>query len=116
MKHTRKFILFVAVLLATTGCAESKQKTKPSASIAPTSSTHFEGIGSVTLHQGQPCAPQIMFDFHAGFGETVELAAGFKDSRTLTEAARRRTRLRVSGTWRRTTAGCRFVEVTGVQK
>src|SRR4051812_25273974 len=47
-----------------------------SAKTAP-AGTDFSQNGKVTLHRGQPCTPQIMFDFHpVGSKTVVWIAAG----------------------------------------
>jgi hypothetical protein len=105
------------LLLLVAGCADAKQKS----TIAParstsSSSTKFEGIGRVAYHRGQPCAAPIMFDFNVGFGETVWLAAGFKDEKILSDALKHHRRVRVFGNWRRgKTAACRYVSVTKIE-
>jgi hypothetical protein len=77
---------------------------------------HFEGRGRVLLFQGQPCAPQIMFDLRQGFPKsTIRLAAPLRESRVLTDFVRHRQTVRVSGTWRHWRDKlCRYVEVTRV--
>jgi len=82
------------------------------AATAP-SGTHFSDRGKITLHRGEPCTSQIMFDFHAVNGRTtVWLAAGAHDSKKLTEAARIHRAVRVSGVWRRgRQSGCAYVDV-----
>ncbi|MGH8101737.1 MAG: hypothetical protein ACREIW_10605, partial [Chthoniobacterales bacterium] len=74
-------ILVMATLLA--GCAEPR---KPEAvARARSIGGSFTSYGKVALHQGQPCASQVMFDFR-GAGSTVWLAAPMRESRLLTEA------------------------------
>ena len=55
-----------------------------------------------------------MFDFHPVDSKTIVfLAAGAKDSRKLTDAARQRHRVRISGVWKRgREASCGYVDVT----
>jgi hypothetical protein len=99
--------LFILVACALGACAGSLQaKTAPAGS-------RYNSNGKVTLHRGQPCTSQIMFDFHpAGSKSTVFLAAGAKDSRKLTDAARAGRRVRVTGVWKRgRDAGCGYVDV-----
>jgi hypothetical protein len=73
----------------------------------------FADKGKITLHRGEPCTSQIMFDFHPIDSRTVVwLAAGAHDSQKLTDAARQRRRVRITGVWRRGQhAGCAFVDV-----
>ena len=77
---------------------------------------HFEGKGRVLLFQGQPCSPQIMFDLRQSFPKsTIRLAAPMRESRQLTDAARRRRTVHVIGIWRHGREKlCRFVDVTKV--
>ena len=76
----------------------------------------FEGRGRVLLFQGQPCAPQIMFELRQGFPKsTIHLAAPLRESRVLSDFARHRQTVRVSGVWRHWRDKlCRYVEVTRV--
>ena len=58
-----------------------------------------------------------MFDMDVGFGETVWLAARFKDEKILSDAIKHRRRVRVFGNWRRgKERGCNYVDVTSVAK
>ena len=73
---------------------------------------HFDQVGRVTLYAGEPCTPQIMFDFH-GAGSTVWLAAPMWETKILTDAANKNQRVHVSGKWRRgVQSKCSYVEVT----
>jgi hypothetical protein len=78
--------------------------------------TGFNQNGKVTLHRGEPCTSQIMFDFHPVDSKAVIwLAAGAHESKKLTAAAGDRRRLRVSGVWKRgRLTGCSYVDVTKV--
>lgn len=77
----------------------------------------FTSVGKVTLHAGEPCASQIMFDFRTtGRRSTVWLAAPRRESRLLTEAANRNRRVQVWGTWQHSQERtCDYVNVTKVQ-
>ena len=56
-----------------------------------------------------------MFDFHGRRSIPIWLAAPKRETAILTEAARRRQKVRVRGVWRRGAhASCAFVEVTRV--
>jgi hypothetical protein len=108
-RYLSSFSIVVAVA-ALTSCA---QPTKPAAP-AKTSSTgsRISGVGRVTMHGGQPCTSQIMYDFRiTGARSTVQLAAPMRASKLLTEAANRNRRVRIWGTWRHRD-GCDYVEVT----
>jgi hypothetical protein len=103
------FVAAVA-LAGMAGCAQIK---KPPAQVkAMPTGLHFDQVGRVSLYAGEPCAPQIMFDFH-GAGSTVLLSAPKLESETLTDAANKNQRVRVSGKWRRGgQSKCSYVEVT----
>jgi hypothetical protein len=113
-------ILVVVGLLAS--CVEP---TRPAAIVHPPAiGNSFVNYGTVALHQGQPCASQIMYDFR-GAGptthgltvarSTVWLAAPLRQSRLLTEAANCNCLVHVSGAWRRgLDRGCRYVQVLSV--
>jgi hypothetical protein len=77
---------------------------------------HFEGKGRVLLFQGQPCSPQIMFDLRQSFPKsTIRLAAPMRESRQLTDAARHRRTVQITGIWRHGRDKlCRYVDVTKV--
>jgi hypothetical protein len=99
-----------AALAGMIGCAQIK---KPPAQVkAMPTGLHFDQAGLVSLYAGEPCAPQIMFDFH-GTGSTVWLAAPMWATKILTGAANKNQRVHVSGKWRRGgQSKCSYVEVT----
>jgi hypothetical protein len=113
----KKFVLnlFVAAaaLAGMIGCAQIK---KPAAQArAMPTGLHFDQVGRVTLYAGEPCAPQIMFDFH-GAGSTVWLAAPMWETKILTDAANKNPRVHISGKWRRGgEPNCSYVEVTSAE-
>jgi|ERR1041384_2857894 hypothetical protein len=73
----------------------------------------FDGTGKVTLFQGESCASQIMFVFQGARSTSVSMAAPFRVSRILTDAAHDHKTVHVSGKWRRGKApGCNYVEAT----
>jgi hypothetical protein len=75
----------------------------------------FDKVGWVTLYAGEPCAPQIMFDFHSA-GSSVLLAAPMHETKMLTDAAKKDRRVHISGKWRRGgQSNCSYVEVTSVE-
>ena len=78
--------------------------------------TGFNQSGKITMHRGQPCTSQIMFDFHPATSRTVVwLAADAHDSAKLTDAAREHRRVRISGVWKHGQhAGCAYVDVKTV--
>ena len=113
----RKFLLtsFIAgaALAGMAGCAQLK---KPAAQVrAVPAGVRFDQVGSVTLYPGEPCTPQIMFDFR-GSGSTVWLGAPKHETKILTEAAKNKRRVHISGKWRRGgQSNCSYVEVTSAE-
>jgi len=102
-------LLTGSVLAAMAGCAQIK---KPAPQVkAATVGSRFDQIGWVSLYAGQPCAPQIMFDFH-GTRSMVSLAAPRRETEILTDAAKKNRRVHVLGKWRRGGSNCSYVEVT----
>jgi len=102
-----------AALAGMAGCAQIK---KPAAlARAVPAGLRFDQVGSVTLYAGEPCTPQIMFDFRSG-GSTVWLGAPKHETKTLTEAAKNNRRVHISGKWRRGgQSNCSYVEVTSAE-
>ena len=71
----------------------------------------FDGVGKVSLFEGESCASQIVFVFHGA--TAISMAAPFRVSRILTNAAHDRQTVHISGKWRRgKTPGCSYVEAT----
>jgi hypothetical protein len=105
----RSFIA-AAAIAAMAGCAQVK---KPAAQVkAAAVGSRFDQVGRVTLYAGEPCTPQIMFDFH-GAGSTVRLGAPMWETKILTDAAKKNRRVHISGRWRRGgESNCSYVEVT----
>jgi hypothetical protein len=99
-----------AALVGMAGCAQIK---KPAAQVrAVPSGLRFDRVGSVTLYPGEPCTPQIMFNFRSA-GSTVSLGAPKHETKILTEAAKNNRRVHISGKWRRGgQSNCSYVEVT----
>src|SRR5437773_11895917 len=100
-------IAFVTGALAS--CAPSEKIAAPTH--APTSGSHVSTVGKVTMHAGQPCTPQIMFDFRiTGTRSAIQLAASMPETRSLTEAANRNRRVRIWGTWQHgQESGCDYI-------
>lgn len=83
----------------------------PPPNLGPAKGSRFESAGRVSLHIGQPCTPQIMFDLRGK--KVIWLAAPKRETAFLTDAARHSRRVRISGVWRHGAhSGCTFVEVT----
>jgi hypothetical protein len=116
MRNMKSIWGSVPVLAITAVFASCAQPPKPGAldKASPVGS-RFDGVGRVTLHAGQPCTSQIMFDFRTTSSNTVWLAAPMRETKILTEAASRRHRVHISGKWRRgKQTGCSYVDVTKV--
>jgi hypothetical protein len=106
-------LIAAAALAGMAGCAQIK-KPEPQARAMPTG-LRFDQVGRVTLFSGEPCSPQIMFDFH-GARSTVWLAAPRHETEMLTDAANKNQRLHISGKWRRGgPSNCSYVEVTSAE-
>jgi hypothetical protein len=105
-------ILAIALLFAS--CGESERAQRASVRAQPfRASGEFDEAGKVSFFQGESCASQIVFVFHGPGSTSVSMAAPFKVSKILTEAARNHKSVRVSGKWRRgKSADCRYVEAT----
>ena len=112
----KKLLLIWVVAGALAGMAGCAQIKKPAAQVrAAPAGVRFDQVGSVTLYPGEPCTPQIMFDFHAP-GSTVRLGAPKHETKILTEAAKNNRRVHISGKWRRGgQSNCSYVEVTSAE-
>src|SRR6476646_656723 len=94
----KKFLLIsfmaAAALAGVAGCAQIK---KPAAQMrAVPTGVRFDQVGSVSLYPGEPCTPQIMFNFRSA-GSTVWLGASKYETKILTEAAKNNQRVHISG-------------------
>ena len=106
-------ILSVAAAALLAGCAQVKKP--PVQTRAMPTGLHFDQIGQVNLFAGEPCTPQIMFDFH-GAGSTTWLAAPKNETKILTDAAKKNRRVHIAGKWQRGgLSNCSYVEVTRVE-
>jgi hypothetical protein len=104
--------LFIAVaaIAGMAGCAQIKKPASQAKAAAVGS--RFDQVGRISLYAGEPCAPQIMFDFY-GAGSTVRLGAPMYETKTLTDAAKKNRRVHISGRWRHGgQSNCSYVEVT----
>jgi hypothetical protein len=112
-KQLLTWVIAGAALAGMAGCAQIKKP--PAQARAVPASLRFDQVGSVTLYPGEPCTPQIMFDFH-GTGSTVWLGAPKHETKILTEAAKGHRRVHISGKWRRGgQSNCSYVEVTSAE-
>jgi hypothetical protein len=109
------FVFAIAFVLA--GCGEP-EKPRAVAIIpgATRAGSSFDQVGRVSLYPGESCTSQIMFVFHSGRSASISLAAPFRESIILTDAAHDRRSVRVFGRWRRGKApDCYYVEATQVE-
>jgi hypothetical protein len=114
MRHFSLTLLTAGAALAgLAGCAQIKKP--PAQARAAASGLRFDQVGSVTLYPGEPCTPQIMFNFRSA-GSTVWLGAPKNETKILTEAAKDNRRVHISGKWRRGgLSNCSYVEVTSAE-
>src|SRR5215831_250219 len=102
-----------SVLAGMAGCAQIKKP--PAQTTAVPTGLRFDQVGSVTLFPGEPCTPQIMFNFRSA-GSTVCLGGPRHDTKILNEAAKNNRRVHISGKWRRgSQSKCSYVEVTSAE-
>ena len=106
-------LVAAAVLTGTAGCAQIK---KPAAEVrAAAVGSRFDQVGRVSLYAGEPCTPQIMFDFH-GTRSTVLLAAPRRETEILTGMANKNERVHIVGIWRRGgQSNCSYVQVANAE-
>jgi hypothetical protein len=114
MKNIGSSLVIVAIAVGFASCAQP-EKPEVVAKAAPLGS-HFDDVGKVKLHDGEPCTSQIMFDFRgANLGRTVWLAARMRETKILTDASKRGRRVHVWGAWQRgRDKACSYVHVTKV--
>jgi hypothetical protein len=104
----------VAIAFLLVSCGEP-ERTQPAAIRAQPfrMAGDFDDVGKVSLYPGESCASQIMFVFHGAGSTSISMAAPFRVSKVLTDAARDHKTVHVSGKWRRAKApGCNYVEAT----
>ena len=106
-------VIAAAAVAGMAGCAQIKKPVVQARAMA--AGLRFDQVGRVTLYVGEPCTPQIMFDFY-GAGSTVWLGAPRSETDILTDAARKGRRVHVLGKWRRGgQSNCSYVEVTSAE-
>ena len=110
-----KFSLAFAFIL--TGCGEPERAHPVAIRPQPFRvGGEFDQVGTVSFYPGESCASQIMFIFHGVGSTSTSLAAPWRQSMALKEAAHAHRRVRVTGQWRRGKApGCVYVEATQVE-
>jgi hypothetical protein len=106
------FLFAISLILA--GCGEPERPQRTAVIAQPFRfGGDFNEVGRVSFFQGESCASQIMFVFHGARSTSVSMAAPFRVSKILTDAANDHKTVHVSGKWRRGKAsGCSYVEVT----
>ena len=113
---TRIFLSISAIAFVLAGCGEPEKPraATTNANAAPVGT--FNQVGKVSLYPGESCASQIMFVFHSGRSTSISLAAPFRESKILSDAAHDHRSVNVSGRWRRgRTPDCYYVEATQVE-
>ena len=115
MKNPSLSLLIAGVALAgIAGCAQVKKP--PGQARAVPTGLRFDQVGSVVLFSGEPCTPQIMFNFRSAGSSAVWLGAPKHETKILTEAAKNNRRVHISGKWRRGgLSNCSYVEVTSAE-
>jgi hypothetical protein len=104
------WVIGATALAGMAGCAQIKKP--PALARAVPTGLRFDQVGSVTLFPGEPCTPQIMFNFRSA-GSTVWLGARKNETKILSDAAKSNRRVHISGKWRRGgLSNCSYVEVT----
>ena len=107
-------LLLITIAFLVGGCGEPERPQPAAVRAQPFRiAGDFDEIGKVSLFQGESCASQIMFVFHGARSGSISMAAPFRVSRVLTDAAHEHATVRVTGKWRRgKAAGCNYVEAT----
>jgi hypothetical protein len=113
---TKLFLNLIAVGAVVGGMIGCAQIKKPAVQVkAAAVGSRFDQVGSVSLYLGEPCTPQIMFDFN-GTRSTAWLAASRHETDILTGAARKNLRVHILGKWRRgSQSNCSYVQVTSAE-
>jgi hypothetical protein len=103
-----------AIAFALASCGEPERPRPSAVSAQPfRAAGDFDQVGKVSLSEGESCASQIVFVFHGARSTSVSMAAPFRVSKILTDAAHDHKSVRVLGKWRRGKApGCNYVEAT----
>jgi hypothetical protein len=104
----------LALVLTLVGCGEPERPQRTAVIAQPFRfGGDFNEVGKVSFFEGESCASQIMFVFHGEKSTPISIAAPFRVSKVLTDAANDHKTVHVSGKWRRGKAsGCSYVEAT----
>jgi hypothetical protein len=119
MKSFLKYLVIGALAAGLPVCeaaGKPRAKVLVKAPVRPPLGPSFAATGKVTMHPGMPCTSQIMFDFRPAHArESICLAAPAKESKILTDAAKRRRTVQISGVWQHgKEKTCRYVHITRV--
>ena len=126
MSALQRSLSILAITFLLTGCGAPERPRTATIATQPFRAGDFDEVGKVSLYPGESCASQIMFVFHgarsafAGLrrdeSRSVSMAAPFRVSKILTDAARDHKTVHVLGKWRRGKASrCSYVEATQVE-
>src|SRR5256885_16577194 len=96
-KFLSSWVIAGAALAGMAGCAQIKKP--PAQARAVPAGVRFDQVGSVTLCPGEPCTPQIMFNFRGG-GSTVWLGAPKHQAKILTEVVKNNLPVHIAVEWR----------------
>ena len=112
-KHLLIRVIAGAAVVGMAGCAQIKKPALQARAVP--AGVRFDQVGLVSLFLGEPCTPQIMFNFRSP-GSMVRLGARKQETKILTEAAKNERRVHISGKWRRGgVSNCSYVEVTSAE-
>lgn len=114
MSLLRISTLSLALVLTLVGCGEPERPQRTPAIAQPFRfGGDFNEVGKISFFQGESCASQIVFVFHGAGSASISIAAPFRVSKVLTDAAHDHKTVHVSGKWRRGRAPeCSYVEAT----
>ena len=116
--NSLRYLVFSFVIAITLASCGEPERANPAAigTSGARAGSDLDQVGKVSLYPGESCASQIMFVFHSGRSTSISLAAPFRESKILTDAAHDHRSVRVWGKWRRGKApGCYYVEATQVE-
>lgn len=105
------------IVFAFAGCGEPERPQPAAIRAQPfRGGGDFDEVGKISLFEGEGCASQIVFVFHGARSTSISMAAPFRVSKILTDAAHKHQTVHVIGKWRRAKApGCSYVEATQVE-
>ena len=114
MNFFRCPLLLITIAYLLGGCGEPERPQPAKIRAQPfRAAGEFDGVGKVSLFQGESCTSQIMFVFRGARSGSISMAAPFRVSRVLTDAAHDNATVHVTGKWRRgKAANCNYVEAT----